>query len=142
MELKERFEYIKRNIRYLDDLLQRYTANDIIENYTLLTSVLYVLQTSIQSMIDIGLRFLAELGKKPPNRYSDVGDSLKEEGIFDQNDAILFEKIVGFRNVVVHQYMGIDLNILKKILEERLYRDIYKLALKILKTAEVQGIDP
>ena len=60
MELKERFEYIKRNIRYLDDLLQRYTANDIIENYTLLTSVLYVLQTSKQSMIDIGLRFLAE----------------------------------------------------------------------------------
>jgi len=42
----------------------------------------------------------------------------------------------------VHQYLGIDTNLVKKILDERLYYDIMKLALKILENAERRGIDP
>jgi len=142
MELEERLDYIKKNMVHIDSLLNNHDANEIINDYTLLTSVLYTLQVSIQSLIDMGLRFLAEIGEKPPNRYSEIGELLRNEKVFDANDVKLFRKIVGFRNIIVHRYTSINLNLLEKILRDRLYKDIYKLALKIAKKANEMGVDP
>jgi len=63
MELKERFEYIKKCIINLDELLKKHNSDEIVNSFIMLASILYILQTSIQALIDIGLRFLAELGK-------------------------------------------------------------------------------
>ena len=142
MELRERFEYIKKCVSSLDGLLEERSIEEILDSFVLLSAVLHILQTSIQSLIDIGTRFLAEMGRKPPATYGEVGEALVEEGVFSRDDARLFKKIVGFRNIVVHRYLAIDLSLVRRILERRLYYDIMRLALKLLERAEERGIDP
>ncbi|MHA1616787.1 MAG: type VII toxin-antitoxin system HepT family RNase toxin [Candidatus Njordarchaeales archaeon] len=142
MEMKEKLSHIRKNLAHIDFLLNNHEAKEIIDDYTLLTSTLYTLQISIQELIDMGLRFLAEVGEKPPNRYSEIGELLKNRNVLEISDVELFKKIVGFRNIIVHRYTSINLHLLEEILRKRLYKDIYKLALKILRKAEELGIDP
>ncbi|MGQ4893816.1 MAG: HepT-like ribonuclease domain-containing protein [Candidatus Njordarchaeia archaeon] len=49
---------------------------------------------------------------------------------------------MGFRNILVHTYIGVNLNLVKEILEKRKYRDLLNLALKIVEKAQEKGIDP
>ncbi len=142
MELKDKMEYIKKCIEHLDMLRKEYGAEKIVDSFLMLTSTLYTLQTAIQALIDAGLRFLAERGRKPPQQYSDIGKMLEEDGVFTEDDSTLFRRIVGFRNIIVHRYLGIDMGLLKRIINEKLYRDIARLALKIIEEAEKRGIDP
>lgn len=142
MELKDKMEYIIKCIQHIDSLREQYGADKIVKTFLTLTSTLYTLQTAIQALIDMGLRFLAEIGRKPPQQYSDIGVMLEEENIFTKSDSDLFRRIVGFRNILVHRYLGVDLELLREILQKELYRDISKLAFKILKVAEERGVDP
>jgi len=142
VELKDKMEYIKKCIEHLDMLRKEYGAEKIVDSFLMLTSTLYTLQTAIQALIDAGLRFLAERGRKPPQQYSDIGKMLEEDGVFTEDDSTLFRRIVGFRNIIVHRYLGIDMGLLKRIINEKLYRDIARLALKIIEEAEKRGIDP
>jgi len=142
VELKDKMEYIKKCIEHLDMLRKEYGAEKIVHSFLMLTSTLYTLQTAIQALIDAGLRFLAERGRKPPQQYSDIGKMLEEDGVFTEDDSTLFRRIVGFRNIIVHRYLGIDMGLLKRIINEKLYRDIARLALKIIEEAEKRGIDP
>ncbi len=142
LELKDKMEYIKRCIDHLDILRKEYGAKQIIHSFLMLTSTLYTLQTAIQALIDMGLRLLAEMGRKPPQQYSDIGKMLKDDGIFTVDDSTLFRKMVGFRNIMVHRYLGVDMKLLEKIINEKLYRDILRLAIKILEAAESKGLDP
>jgi len=142
VELKDKMEYIKRCIEHLDMLRKEYGAEKIVRSFLTLTSTLYTLQTAIQALIDVGLRFLVEIGRKPPQQYSDIGKMLEEDGVFTKSDSTLFRRIVGFRNIIVHRYLGIDVDLLKRIINEKLYHDIARLALKIIEEAEKRGIDP
>ncbi|MBS7252177.1 MAG: DUF86 domain-containing protein [Candidatus Freyarchaeota archaeon] len=52
------------------------------------------------------------------------------------------KKVIGFRNILVHTYLDVNTNIVLKILKERKYHNILKIALKILKYAHEKKIDP
>ena len=49
---------------------------------------------------------------------------------------------MGFRNVLVHNYLEVDRELFREIVETGKYRDIESLALKVLKFAEAREIDP
>lgn len=121
VELQQRLEYIKKNLAHLNNLTNQNTTEKILQDYTLLTSALYTIQTSIQALIDISLRFLAEKGEKPPSTYKEIARRLTELDILAANEAELFRKIIGFRNVLVHQYLGLNFELLRDILEKKLF---------------------
>jgi len=142
VELQQRLEYIKKNLAHLNNLTNQNTTEKILQDYTLLTSALYTIQTSIQALIDISLRFLAEKGEKPPSTYKEIARRFTELDILAANEAELFRKIIGFRNVLVHQYLGLNFELLRDILEKKLFFDIYNIAFKIVKRAIEMNIDP
>ena len=50
--------------------------------------------------------------------------------------------MTGFRNIVVHGYLGIDIKKLEGILAKKKYREIYKIALEIYEFAVKKNLDP
>jgi len=61
-----------------------------------------------------------------------AGHLLLEKGVFSEDDQEIFRRMVGFRNVVGHDYMNIDKKMVYSILTEST-QDIKGLVSKIVK---------
>ena len=60
-------------------------------------------------------------------------DGLLGKGDLSQNDHTLAMKMLGFRNVLVHDYLDVNRAIVESILRKDLYRDIRRITLDISK---------
>lgn len=141
-DLITRLELIRKNVKALNDIVSKHSVEEIIDDFILFNSVLHILQTSIQSLIDIGARVLSELGIKPPSIYREIAEHLKDKKFLNASESTLMARIIGFRNILVHGYLTINIDLLKEILKEKKYNDIMKLATKIVEKAQKTGIDP
>lgn len=56
---------------------------------------------------------------------------LKENELIGEDEEKFLIAVVGFRNIIVHEYSDIDLSIVEEILKERKYRKILQISLKI-----------
>jgi uncharacterized protein YutE (UPF0331/DUF86 family) len=92
---------------------------------------LYLLQSQSQALIDMALRAAALLGASPSG-YIDAGRKLKEKSVFTEEDYRVYADVVRFRNILVHKYMMVKEEVVREIIEKRLYRRVAELALKIL----------
>jgi len=57
-------------------------------------------------------------------------------------DLTLFRRVLGFRNVVVHEYVSIDLGLVERVLRSREYRRVLELAEKVFRELAKRGCDP
>lgn len=73
-----------------------------------------------QAAIDVGMYMVARDRLGLPDDRSSVFVLLREAKRIDPELCALMEKMVGFRNVAVHEYQKIDREILVRILRERL----------------------
>ncbi len=140
--LTEQIGYIEKSIKSLDEILSSRRIVEIMEDFILSSGILYILQSSIQSLIDMAYRVLSELGEKPPNSYGEASRRLVELGILAPEDGEKMKSMIGFRNVLVHRYLELSRELVVEILTERRYRDILAIAYKILKKSIDLGIDP
>ncbi len=133
---------IDENLGLLDAKLGETTAEKLVNDPFALNSVLHILQVSAQALIDLASHVAAEAGLGIVEKYSFIPVLLAEKGVLDRDRAVLFRKIIGFRHVVVHGYAKISKKLVLKILEERKYRDILDIALRIAEWAMDKGLDP
>ena len=73
--------------------------------------------------------------------YIDAGHKLRAKDIITDMDLDLYRRIVGFRNVVVHEYSDFDSSIVLDILANKKYREVARLATKVIEELEKRGID-
>ena len=78
------------------------------------------LQRSVQAVIDLATHIVASEGLGLPDTIKDNFRMLLGKKIIDQGLAIKMERMVGFRNIAVHDYQSIDEEILKSILRKHL----------------------
>ncbi len=102
---------------------------------------LHALQIQAQALIDIVLRLSSLLGH-PPSTPLDAGRFLHEAGILASDELAFFRKVVGFRNIVVHEYLDIDMGLVEEILRERKYRKVLELAYKLYRVGVERNLDP
>jgi uncharacterized protein YutE (UPF0331/DUF86 family) len=76
----------------------------------------HALQLAIQSCIDIAGHLAADSGEAAPDRYADYFNALREDGL-DHSLADRLELAVGLRNILVHDYLDIDENIIWRALD-------------------------
>jgi uncharacterized protein YutE (UPF0331/DUF86 family) len=115
-------------------MIKRVTDLDPSKLEDLITQDVFVLnvQRSAQAAIDIAHLFIAERGLKLPANYKEAFSILENASILSKPIANKMEKMVGFRNIAVHDYRSLDLAILKSILTlhlkdfEEFYEQIYK----------------
>ena len=110
--------------------LETYTAEDLRDPKKYF-GALYLLQSQSQALIDMALRAAALLGASPGG-YIDAGRKLREKGVFTEEDYRTYADVVRFRNILVHKYMMVKEEVVREIVEKRLYRKVTELARRIL----------
>ncbi len=94
------------------------------------------LQRAVQLAIDMAFHIVAEEKLGIPANLKDVFRILKDNKIILPDSASKMEKMVGFRNIAVHDYQAIDHKILQKIIQFHLgdIEDFYTSILSHFKT--------
>lgn len=82
--------------------------------------VLHSMLISIQSTIDIATYIIAEKGLRKPSTYRETFEILEEGQIIPEDLANDLSDLAGFRNVLVHTYWELDLDVIYGILQNDL----------------------
>lgn len=110
---------LEKYTRELHDL-KRLTAQEIRSSLQKAWSVEHGLQLAIQCVIDVGSHILAAIGENRIDEYADIIDRLGERKIIPPDFAQGIRDMVGFRNVLVHEYVDVDVDRVCQILQNRL----------------------
>jgi uncharacterized protein YutE (UPF0331/DUF86 family) len=98
------------------------------------------LQITIEACLDIGQRLIAEAGFRTPNSNRDVMTVLNKEGVIPDKLLPNLVSMVGFRNVIVHNYADLNDEIVFQMKTNRL-EDIDAFAAAILDYLEKREKD-
>lgn len=113
-KLKELNKYLKQLRKY-----EGVSKNDLAEDIDKLWTVERGLQLSIQIILDIGSHILAEKGIMI-DKYSDVFIELAKLDIIPEDFSNKIKGMAGFRNVLVHEYADVDVDVVTKVLNNSL----------------------
>jgi len=78
------------------------------------------LQVSIECVVDVGNEIISSLQLQRPERYRDIPFILAESKIFPRAFAETIASMIGFRNLLVHDYASINVSLVYEFLQERL----------------------
>jgi uncharacterized protein YutE (UPF0331/DUF86 family) len=116
---------IRRHLAALRESLQVLAArSDVtLEELNADTELLWVvergLQLCAQNALDVATHIAASRGRDVPD-YASAIDELGRLGVLDREFVQEFRNVAGFRNVLVHGYLDVDLDVLHTLLHERL----------------------
>lgn len=77
------------------------------------------LQLCIQVILDIGNHVVSEKGVVV-EQYSDIFEELIKQGVISENYGNRIRGMAGFRNILVHEYADVDIEILVEVLNNSL----------------------
>ena len=78
------------------------------------------LQRAVEACIDLANHLIAENRWTTPSTASEAFRTLNEHGVVDDAFASTLIAMVGFRNVAVHSYDSLDLDVVRAIVDEHL----------------------
>jgi uncharacterized protein YutE (UPF0331/DUF86 family) len=133
-------ERILKLLLYYTSLLNNVKVEDLDDVYKFFSAV-YMLQAQAQALIDIAVKAAAALGMEVEG-YIDAGAKLRAAGVIDEDEFKRYRAVVRFRNILVHQYGAVDAAVVKRIVRDREYREVAKLAVKIVEELRRRGADP
>lgn len=118
-------EVIRRHLAALREALSNLrrhagrTAQELRTDADLRWTVERGLQLCIQNALDIATHLAAAAGLDSPD-YATAIDRLAELSVLPAEFASRLRPIAGFRNILVHGYLQVDLGILERVLNEKL----------------------
>lgn len=71
--------------------------------------VLHNLQLAVQGCIDLGSHLIADQGWGVPGSYAEVFDLLRQHDVLSADLSRRMVQAAGFRNILVHDYLEVDL---------------------------------
>ena len=77
------------------------------------------LQLAAQNALDVASHICSALGQAPTT-YRDAIDGLVDAGVLPADFGERFRRVAGFRNVLVHGYLEVDLELVAAVLNEQL----------------------
>ena len=126
--------YVRRVVeRCKKRILEVYDQNpENLKDYTKQGSIVLNIQPACEACIDLAMHIVAQERLRLPQTSRDAFDMLESSSIIDEKIAKRLKAMVGFRNIAVHDYQIINLNILEQIVEKHLedFTDFTKQILK------------
>jgi len=120
---------IERCINRINEEYQDNPAN--LEYITKQDSIILNLQRACEACIALAMHIVAEKGLGVPNYSREAFELLLEHNIIDKTMAASLRAMVGFRNIAVHDYQKLDIDIMQEIITNHL-DDLNSFAKKIL----------
>ncbi len=107
--------------RCIQRIREEYGDNaENLNNYTRQDSIILNIQRACEAAIDLAMHVVSEKGLGIPQSSRDVFDIIQESNVIDEALAGRLKAMVGFRNIAVHDYQKIDLDIVRQIIEKHL----------------------
>mgnify|MGYP000938531320 CR=1 FL=1 len=107
--------------RCLQRVYEEYEGNpDNLANFTKQDSIILNIQRSCEAAIDLAMHLVAELKLGLPQNSRDAFTMLHNKGIIDDRLAQAMQAMVGFRNIAVHDYQAVNLDIVRAVIEKHL----------------------
>ena len=114
-KLRELEGYIQQLRRF-----QSYSYSEIEGDLERIWAIERGLQISIQIIIEVGNHILASIGRNQIESYTDVLSKLGECEILPAEFVEKIKGMAGFRNILVHRYVEVDLRRVYDILQNNL----------------------
>jgi len=114
-----KIETIKRCLSRINEEYISF-ENELESNYTKQDSIILNLERAAQASIDLSTHIIRLRSLGVPKTSRDVFSLLKENNIITLIISEQMKKMVGFRNIAVHDYQNISLDIVKSILDNHL----------------------
>jgi len=89
-----------------------------LEDYLYQDAIVLNVQRACQQAIDLAMYLVSKTGMGLPKASKEAFQLLEKNNVIDKNLSKSLQGMVGFRNIAIHEYQNLDLNILKSILEE------------------------
>lgn len=130
--LENKISAVKKYLKILERY-QKLSAQEIAGNLDLKGAVERYLYLAVQSAIDLAEMAVAFKGLRKPSVMSESFEILGEEKIIPPALRDRLVKMVGFRNVMAHDYEAVDESIVFDVLQNRLadIREFLKIIEKI-----------
>jgi len=90
------------------------------ENYTKQDSVILNLERASQATIDVATHIIKVRNLGLPNSSRELFSLLSDAGIISSNISKQMQGMVGFRNIAVHDYQNLNIEIVVAIIERHL----------------------
>jgi uncharacterized protein YutE (UPF0331/DUF86 family) len=90
------------------------------EDQTRQDSIILNLQRACESAIDLAMHKVREHRLGIPQDSREAFDLLASAGLFPKESADRLRRMVGFRNVAVHEYQALNLDIVREIIHSHL----------------------
>jgi uncharacterized protein YutE (UPF0331/DUF86 family) len=106
----DKLKRLEENLRVLNDFKGKYGLDDLLSNKVDEWALRYGLLECIQIIIDVSCSFVAEKNLGIPKNYSECILIIVSNKYLDKDLGERIIKMVGLRNLLVHEYGIIDLN--------------------------------
>jgi uncharacterized protein YutE (UPF0331/DUF86 family) len=106
---------------------------NILANQTPQDAIILNLQRACETSIDAAMHLVRVRRLGIPQETREAFAMLQEAGLLDPSLAGRMKKMVGFRNVAIHEYQKLDLDIVRRIVAEHL-DDFLKFSRVLLKS--------
>ncbi|MEK6714725.1 MAG: DUF86 domain-containing protein [Candidatus Omnitrophota bacterium] len=133
--LKAKINHIKNSIERVKEK-QNIALDEFKKNLDLQDVVLHNLQLSIQGCIDIASHIISDEGWPVPDTLAGLFDTLTRYKVIPEDLSGKLKKMAGFRNIIIHEYQTIDLNIVYQALTQDI-KDICVFLKQICAYAEI-----
>ncbi|AWE09286.1 hypothetical protein DCE79_11505 [Lysinibacillus sp. 2017] len=106
-----------------------------LEDFTKQDSIILNIQRACEASIDLAMHIVSERKLGVPKASREGFKLLQEAGLLDATLAKTLMNMVGFRNIAVHDYQSLELEILQAILEKHIndFKDFTKVILQLEK---------
>ena len=109
--------------------------NELTTNFTRQDSIILNIQRASQAALDLSNRIIRLKQLPVPQESRESFSILSDHSLVSATLADSMMKMVGFRNIAVHEYQKLNLDILKAVIEQHV-QDIERFAVEVMKSVD------
>lgn len=129
-----RIQRIRKCVSKLKKIARAKTKKELLRDSDAVDIVEHNLQVAIQCVLDIGNHLLADLKAGVPDDHRKIFTMLASHNILPGDLSERLVQMAGLRNVLVHEYMDVDVDMLYRAMTEELgdFEEFIKAVTKVL----------
>lgn len=113
-----KIEVIERCIKRINEEYGNNPEN--LNNYTKQDSIILNIQRACEAAIDLAMHIVSEKRLGIPQNSRDAFEVLNSNNMIDSELTRKLKSMIGFRNIAVHNYQAINLEILQEVIEKHI----------------------
>lgn len=120
--------------RCINRIYEVYEGNpENLKDFTKQDSIILNIQRACEASIDLAMHIVSERKLGVPKASREGFKLLEDAGLIDSSLAKTLMNMVGFKNIAVHDYQALEVEILEAILEKHIddFKDFSKVVLKL-----------